>query len=201
MINKNSLFGKREDTSPPQSSVRPAGYGMQPTTPAKAESNTVPMPKPETTSTSSLESAASTANSQLPPLEDSGHQGSKLIVGPGIKLKGAEIQDCDTLVVEGRVEATMDSRVIQIADQGSFAGKVNIDVAEIRGRFEGELTARKQLIIHATGHVSGTIRYGKIVIQEGGELTGDVKSLAAGEAAATGDLLDMGSKSFGAKSA
>ena len=30
---------------------------------------------------------------------------SKLIVGPDIKLKGAEITDCDTLVVEGRVEA------------------------------------------------------------------------------------------------
>ncbi|MGB7989730.1 MAG: polymer-forming cytoskeletal protein [Candidatus Methylophosphatis roskildensis] len=201
MINKNSLFGKREDTSSPQSSVRPAGYGMQPSTTAKAESSTVPMPKSETSGTSSLESTASTASSQMPPLEDSAHQGSKLIVGPGIKLKGAEIQDCDTLVVEGRVEATMDSRVIQIADQGSFAGKVNIDVAEIRGRFEGELTARKQLIIHATGHVTGTIRYGKIVIQEGGELTGDVKSLAAGESAASSDLLDMGSKAFGAKSA
>ncbi len=203
MINKNSLFGKREETTPPQSSVRPAGYGMQPTTTAKTESNTVPMPKPETT-TSTSDSTLSTTTStgaQMPPLEDSAHQGSKLIVGPGIKLKGAEIQDCDTLVVEGRVEATMDSRVIQIADQGSFAGKVNIDVAEIRGRFEGELTARKQLIIHATGHVSGTIRYGKIVIQEGGELTGDVKSLSAGEAGASGDLHDLGSKSFGAKSA
>jgi cytoskeletal protein CcmA (bactofilin family) len=203
MINKNSLFGKREETTPPQSSVRPAGYGMQPTATAKTESNTVPMPKPETT-TSSLDSTTSTTtttSTHMPPLEDSAHQGSKLIVGPGIKLKGAEIQDCDTLVVEGRVEATMDSRVIQIADQGSFAGKVNIDVAEIRGRFEGELTARKQLIIHATGHVSGTIRYGKIVIQEGGELTGDVKSLSAGEAGASGDLLDMNSKSFGAKSA
>src|SRR4051812_27649985 len=33
---------------------------------------------------------------------------SKLIVGPDIKLKGAEITDCDTLVVEGRVEASMD---------------------------------------------------------------------------------------------
>ena len=200
MMSKNSLFGKRDDTSPPQSSVRPAGYGMQPTTPAKTESSTLTTPKPETT-TSSLESSAYAASPQLTPTADSGHPGSKLIVGPGIKIKGAEIQDCDTLVVEGRVEATMDCRVIQIADQGSFAGKVNIDVAEIRGRFEGELTARKQLIIHATGHVSGTIRYGKIVIQEGGELTGDVKSLAAGEAGTPGDLLDMGSKSYGAKSA
>lgn len=105
--------------------------------------------------------------------------GARLIVGPDVKLKGAEILDCDTLVVEGRVEATMDSRVIRIADQGSFAGKVSIDIAEIHGSFEGELTARSQLIIHATGKVSGKIRYGKLVIDEGGELCGDINALSA----------------------
>lgn len=103
---------------------------------------------------------------------------SKLIVGPDIKLKGAEITDCDTLIVEGRVEASMDSRVIQISERGVFAGKVGIDVAEIRGCFEGELTARKQLLICATGKVSGKIRYGKLAIEEGGELSGDVAALA-----------------------
>jgi cytoskeletal protein CcmA (bactofilin family) len=84
-------------------------------------------------------------------------------------------------VVEGRIEATMDSRVIQIAQQGVFSGTANIDVAEIHGRFEGELTARKQLVIHATGKVSGKIRYGKLAIEEGGELSGDIGSLAAGD--------------------
>ena len=73
----------------------------------------------------------------------------------------------------------MDSRVIQIAERGSFSGKVGIDVAEIHGNFEGELTARHQLIIHATGKVSGKIRYGKILIEEGGELSGDVASMTA----------------------
>lgn len=105
--------------------------------------------------------------------------GARLIVGPDVKLKGAEILDCDTLVVEGRVEATMDSRVIRIADKGSFAGKVSIDIAEIHGTFEGELTARSQLIIHATGRVSGKIRYGKLVIDEGGELCGDINAISA----------------------
>src|SRR6058998_2091581 len=103
---------------------------------------------------------------------------SKLIVGPDIKLKGAEITDCDTLVVEGRVEASMDSRVIQIAEHGVFVGKAGIDVAEIRGRFEGELTARKQLVIRATGKVSGKVRYGKVAIEEGGEISGDIAALA-----------------------
>ena len=99
---------------------------------------------------------------------------SRLIVGPDVKLRGAEILDCDTLVVEGRVEATMDSRVLKIADSGAFSGKVGVDVAEIHGRFDGELTARSQLIIHGTGRVSGTIRYGKIFIEEGGQISGDI---------------------------
>jgi len=116
---------------------------------------------------------------------------SKLIVGPDIKLKGAEITDCDTLVVEGRVEASMDSRVIQIAEHGVFVGKAGIDVAEIRGRFEGELTARKQLVIRATGKVSGKVRYGKVAIEEGGEISGDIAALpetkGAGVARAAAD--------------
>lgn len=116
---------------------------------------------------------------------DSG-KGSKLIVGPDIKLKGAEITDCDTLVVEGRVEAAMDSRVIQIAENGVFAGTVGIDIAEIHGRFEGELTARKQLIVHASGKVSGKIRYGKISIEEGGEVSGDVSTLASASTVKSG---------------
>lgn len=104
---------------------------------------------------------------------------SKLIVGPDIKLKGAEITDCNTLVVEGRVEAAMESRVLQIAEIGAFLGKAGVDTAEIRGRFDGELTVRKQLVIRATGHVSGKIRYGKLSIEEGGELSGDVGAIGA----------------------
>jgi cytoskeletal protein CcmA (bactofilin family) len=118
------------------------------------------------------------AKSEAPPVTEN-LIGARLIVGPDVKLKGAEILDCDTLVVEGRVEATMDSRVIRIADQGSFSGKVSIDIAEIHGVFEGELTARSQLIIHATGRVSGKIRYGKLVIDEGGELCGDINAIGA----------------------
>lgn len=119
-----------------------------------------------------LPSTSSTTISEVP-------SGARLIVGPDVKLKGAEILDCDTLVVEGRVEATMDSRVIRIAELGAFAGKVSIDIAEIHGHFEGDLTARTQLIIHATGRVSGKIRYGKLVIDEGGELCGDINALSA----------------------
>jgi cytoskeletal protein CcmA (bactofilin family) len=107
-------------------------------------------------------------------------EGSKLIVGPNIKLKGSEITDCEILVVEGRVEASMNSRDIRIAEGGVFSGKAEIDVAEVRGSFEGELTARKRLVIYATGKVTGVIRYGAMMVEEGGTLSGDVATLSAG---------------------
>ena len=102
---------------------------------------------------------------------------AKLVVGPDIKLKGVEISDCDTLIVEGRVEATLDSRVLEITPHGVFQGTIAVDQAEIHGRFEGELTVRKQLVIHATGKVSGKIRYAKIKVEEGAELSGEISML------------------------
>jgi cytoskeletal protein CcmA (bactofilin family) len=109
---------------------------------------------------------------------------SRLIVGPNIKLKGVEITDCDTLVVEGRVEASMDSRVIQIADGGIFTGTVGVDRAEIRGRFEGEMTVRERLVVHATGKVQGKVRYGRLAVEEGGEIIGDLEALPRRDATA-----------------
>ena len=107
---------------------------------------------------------------------------AKLVVGPDIKMKGAEISDCDTLVVEGRMEATLDSRVLEITQHGVFQGTIAVDNAEIHGRFEGELTVRKQLIIQGTGKVSGKIRYAKIKIEEGAELSGEVSTLDKSQA-------------------
>ncbi len=160
MMNRDSFFKKREDAPAPRNvNVTPAlGALGQPHDPARPAAPAV-TPRPD--APQSPERAKSDV-------------GSKLIVGPDIKLKGAEITDCDTLVVEGTVEASMDSRVVQIAEHGVFNGTVSIDIAEIRGRFDGELTARDQLIIHATGRVSGKIRYGKIKIEEGAEITGDI---------------------------
>ena len=118
--------------------------------------------------------------------------GSKLTVGPNIKLKGVEITDCDTLVVEGLVEATMDSRVMQIAEQGAFKGSAEIDVAEIRGEFNGNLTVRQKLVIFSTGKVTGTIRYGKLVIEEGGQLAGEILFGTSGTMGKTAALTPIG---------
>ena len=168
MAVQNSFFGRR---GPPESLASRLS-----STPASAS----PSPSPA--------GAAATRAVTVPVQEPATNAGSKLTVGPNIKLKGVEITDCDTLVVEGTVEATMDSRVMQIAEQGAFRGAAEIDIAEIRGEFNGTLTVREKLVIFATGKVTGKIRYGKLVVEEGGQLSGDIEvgtSSAKGSAAAS----------------
>jgi cytoskeletal protein CcmA (bactofilin family) len=163
MFNRDELLGRKREVLPKDARPPMAAAAQNPP-PAPARPSQAEPGRPDP------------AVKPAPTREGNG-KGSKLIVGPDIKLRGAEITDCDTLVVEGRVEAAMDSRVIQIAEQGIFSGTAGIDIAEIHGRFEGELTARAQLVIRSTGKVTGKIRYGKLTIEEGGELSGDVGAL------------------------
>lgn len=190
MFNKPNVFGRDEST---QRRDAPPVLASGSKTPVSA---TTPSSVPGKNGAAATSSSVSSASASVPPLQAQpvagaaeasavakepavaeGATGARLIVGPDVKLRGAEILDCDTLVVEGRVEATMDSRVIRIDENGSFSGKVSIDIAEVYGTFDGELTARSQLIIHSTGRVSGTIRFGKLVVDEGGELCGEINVL------------------------
>ncbi|MDH4094052.1 MAG: polymer-forming cytoskeletal protein [Betaproteobacteria bacterium] len=140
-----------------------------------------PTPLPPAPPAAPLE-PAKPAEAARPPVADKSEERkeAKLIVGPDIKMKGVEVADCDTLVVEGRIEATIDARVLQIAPNGVFSGTVAVDTAEIHGRLEGDLTVRKQLVIHATGKVSGKIRYARIKVEEGAEIAGEISMLERG---------------------
>ena len=152
------FFGKRE----------PEAFGLR----QNLAQTPPPLAKTPPLNTTPMESS-NTATPAATDVPAKAH-GSTLTVGPNIKLKGVEITDCDTLVVEGTVEATMDSRLMQITAAGAFKGSADIDIAEIHGAFDGELTVRDKLVIYATGRVTGKVRYGKLVIEEGGQLSGEI---------------------------
>ena len=107
--------------------------------------------------------------------EKSERENRKLTVGPGIQLKG-EITNCDTLVVEGHVEASTKARTVKIAKTGTFIGDIEIDTAEVSGHFDGSLKAKERLMIRSTGRVSGKIRYNAIEIEAGGQISGAVQA-------------------------
>lgn len=116
------------------------------------------------------------------PMGGADSDGKKLIVGRDIALNG-QINSCDKLIVEGRVEANMrDCREIEIADGGTFKGEADIEMADISGTFEGTLTARQLLIVRASGRITGKVRFGQLEIERGGEIVGDVQVYSPVEA-------------------
>lgn len=103
----------------------------------------------------------------------------RLTVGRGISLNG-KISFCDRLVIDGKVEAELeDCHTVEVTENGTFKGAAEITGAEISGHYDGSLTVRENLLIRSTGRVSGTVRYGKLHIEDGGEINGDVKSIAS----------------------
>lgn len=120
------------------------------------------------------------------PMTSGASEGKKLIVGRDIRLAG-EITTCDTLVVEGHVECNLsDSKMLEIAESGVFKGKASVEVAEISGLFEGELTVTQHLRLHGSGQIKGTLRYREMEIARGGRLSGDIAEIEDAKAQTAG---------------
>ena len=173
-------FNRDAAKSPDKPGVKPAPYPYAPASaatgsaakapaPAPAPPQPAPAPEPPVLSKAMPEGSAHAIGPDTP--------GSQLFVGPNIKLCGLEISDCDVLIVEGHVEATINSKAMQIAKPGTMKGVAVIDIAEIDGEFSGELTAHTKLIVRGTGRVSGKIRYGRLIVADGGEISGDVQRI------------------------
>lgn len=170
MFNRNDRPADAKD--PKLTTTRPA-------TPGSSSQSAIPAATPPPARAHSPQPASHVpaAEPAAPPSTSSENAGSKLSIGPNINLKGVEISNCDVLVIEGNVDATITSKVMEIAKPGRFTGTAVIDVAEIHGDFSGELTARTKLVVHGSGRVTGTIRYGKLIVAEGGTVNGEMKQL------------------------
>ena len=94
-------------------------------------------------------------------------------VGPGAKLKG-DITGCDTIRVEGTIEGDIVARQLILCPGGSFIGTAEVDEAEIEGKFEGTLAVHGRLKLHSSGRIDGTVDYGRIEIESGGEIAGPI---------------------------
>ncbi len=102
----------------------------------------------------------------------------ELVIGRGIQVKG-QIGACKTLVVEGELDASVEVETLLLLEGGLFKGTAVVTKAELAGRLEGKLTVQGKLHLSKTARASGEIRYRRIVIEEGGEISGDISVLHA----------------------
>ncbi len=106
----------------------------------------------------------------------------KLMIGKGITLSG-EIEECEHLIVDGTVEATLKGgNVLDISESGAFYGTVEIEEANIAGKFEGDITVSGRLTIQSTGQISGTISYKELAVEVGASVDGTIAPIGSANA-------------------
>jgi len=99
-----------------------------------------------------------------------------LRVGRDMSLRGAEIVDCDHLVVEGKIDGTLvGGSYLKIDESGTFKGSAEVEHADISGVFEGDLQVHSNLMVRPSGLIIGKILYGQLEVERGGRLQGDAQ--------------------------
>ncbi len=103
--------------------------------------------------------------------------GHTLVVGRDIVLTG-EIEACEKLIVEGRVEGEItDTRYLEITESGRFKGRAKVEECVVSGACEGEITVAGLLTVRHKGRIKGKVRYAEIEMRRGGRLSGEVEIL------------------------
>ena len=98
-------------------------------------------------------------------------------MGKGISLSG-EIKNCEHLLVEGEIEATLkDCASLEISKGGLFKGTAEVQNAVVSGTFDGDLKVLGCLTLRNGGLVEGTVTYADLSIERGGRVRGKMEDL------------------------
>ena len=123
----------------------------------------------------SLESALADLPNEAPASVD--ERARRVFVERGLALRG-EFIGCDHLAIAGHLESDVTLRVLDILEAGSFKGSATVGEARIAGRYEGALTVAETLVVGAAAYVSGSVQCGKLQLEDGGKIEGDLRILS-----------------------
>ena len=98
---------------------------------------------------------------------------SSLQIGNGVTITGT-IKADNEVTIEGTLDGDVDCHCLIVSKSGNIKGKVKTETMTIDGKAEGEITINDLLQIKSTGSVNGKVIYGKIEVEDGGKLVGEI---------------------------
>jgi cytoskeletal protein CcmA (bactofilin family) len=90
------------------------------------------------------------------------------------------------------------SQKLEIAESGQFRGSVEIENADIAGRYDGQLTVHGRLTVRGTGRITGMVKYGELEVNAGGQIIGEVQVVGGGAGAQQGGVAFKNAAKFAA---
>jgi cytoskeletal protein CcmA (bactofilin family) len=99
----------------------------------------------------------------------------------GTKLTG-DLTANSSLRVDGEIVGNIECKgKFVLGQDGVVVGNINAAEVEIDGKVEGQINAEVLLILHQTGVVHGDIQTGRIVIEDGAQIEGNIQTGDAGK--------------------
>lgn len=99
-----------------------------------------------------------------------------LVIGEDAILKG-EIRNCREIEIFGYVEGKLEAGRVVVHQQGRLFGTVKAESAEVHGAMQGDVRVKQLIAIRATGTVTGNVKYGRLAMDEGAELSASVRNV------------------------
>jgi cytoskeletal protein CcmA (bactofilin family) len=104
------------------------------------------------------------------------------IISDSSNFKG-NIETEGTLIVHGSVTGMIKCGTLEILQEGDVDANVEAENVSVAGKFQGEMVCNGRLNILSTGTVIGEIAYGRLSIESGGQLAGNLKKSKAKDTA------------------
>lgn len=98
------------------------------------------------------------------------------IVDRDLKIDGSVLSK-GKLIIKGALKGTIDGEIVIIAEEGDVSATATVQSMTIGGRFQGELTVSRELIILSTGSCHGKVRCKDLIVENGGILNADVSCI------------------------
>ena len=95
------------------------------------------------------------------------------IISDSSNFKG-NIETEGTLIVHGSVTGMIKCGSLEILQEGYVDANVEAENVSVAGKFQGEMICSGRLNILSTGKVIGEIAYGRLSIESGGQLAGNL---------------------------
>jgi len=95
------------------------------------------------------------------------------IISDSSNFKG-NIETEGTLIVHGSVTGMIKCGSLEILQEGDVDANVEAENVSVAGKFQGEMVCSGRLNILSTGTVIGEIAYGRLSIESGGQLAGNL---------------------------
>ena len=108
---------------------------------------------------------------------------NSIVIGTGVEIKGDMIVP-GSATVDGKFEGKCKAKNLIVGPTGCLSGQISVETAEVRGTIEENLTVESKLTLRSSGNISGSIGYSKIMVEEGGILTGTIEKIASQQAKA-----------------